>query len=221
RASQSFSVPLAPGVNVSNIGFHAPPQHPGWANDGTFNSQGYGSTPWTPAQTANSLTWNCETFAQSQNANAIRWGTLYNFRFDSDHAPLFTQASIGFFKTGVPVTVGILGPNACNVTPSATPTATPTATATANPTPTVPPTPTPVPTPILPPAGNGKIAFVRSREIYVMDTNGANQTNLTNNPALDDDPSWSPDGTRIAFTSTRGGLPKIYLMNANGSNPTR
>ena len=36
RAIQSFSVPLGPGVNVSNIGFHAPPQHPGWANDGTL-----------------------------------------------------------------------------------------------------------------------------------------------------------------------------------------
>ena len=28
RAIQSFSVPLGPGVNVTNIGFHAPPQHP-------------------------------------------------------------------------------------------------------------------------------------------------------------------------------------------------
>ena len=43
---QSFSVPLGAGVNVSNIDFHAPPQEPGWANDGTFNNQGYSSTPW-------------------------------------------------------------------------------------------------------------------------------------------------------------------------------
>ena len=35
RAIQSFSVPLLPGVNISNIEFHAPPQHPGWAHDGT------------------------------------------------------------------------------------------------------------------------------------------------------------------------------------------
>ena len=35
RGIQSFNVPLSAGVNVSNIGFHAPPQHPGWANDGT------------------------------------------------------------------------------------------------------------------------------------------------------------------------------------------
>ncbi len=38
RSIQSFSVPLGPGVNISNIGFHAPIQHPAWANDGTFNN---------------------------------------------------------------------------------------------------------------------------------------------------------------------------------------
>ena len=87
RAIQSFSVPLGPGVNISNIGFHAPPQEPGWANDGTFNNQGYSSAPWTVTQAADSITWNSETFAQNQNANAIRWGTLYNFRFDADQPP--------------------------------------------------------------------------------------------------------------------------------------
>ena len=35
RGIQSFSVALNAGVNISNIGFHAPPQHPGWAHDGT------------------------------------------------------------------------------------------------------------------------------------------------------------------------------------------
>ncbi len=83
RAIQSFSVPLGPGVNISNIGFHAPLQHPGWANDGTFNNQGYSSTPWNVIQDGSSITWSTETFAQNQNANAIRFGTLYNFRFDA------------------------------------------------------------------------------------------------------------------------------------------
>src|SRR6059036_550804 len=96
RAIQSFSVPLGPGVNVSNIGFHAPPQHPGWANDGTFNNQGYRSTPWDVTQDASSITWSTETFATNQNANAIRWGTLYNFRFDADQPPNPTNATVGF-----------------------------------------------------------------------------------------------------------------------------
>src|SRR6185503_20899281 len=88
RGIQSFSVALNAGVNISNIGFHAPPQHPGWAHDGTQGDAGYSSNPWIftvnpPPPFANSAVWNCETFAQNPNANAIRWGTLYNFRFDS------------------------------------------------------------------------------------------------------------------------------------------
>ena len=149
RAIQSFSVPLAPGVNITSVGFHAPLQQPGFANDGTFNSQGYGSTPWTPAQTANSLTWSCETLAQNQNANAIRWGTLYNFRFDADQPPQATSATVDFFKTGPPMTVTIQAP-AGNGTPTPTPTPTPTVTVTptATPTATARPTPTPRTTPI-------------------------------------------------------------------------
>ena len=110
----------ASGANISNIGFHAPPQEPGWANDGTDNNQGYSSTPWDVTQTANSITWSTETFAQNQNANAIRWGTLYNFRFDADQPPQAGNATIGFFKTGSPMTVAVQGP-AAGATPTPTP----------------------------------------------------------------------------------------------------
>src|ERR1700756_4585502 len=140
RPIQSFTVPIGAGVNISNIGFHAPPQHPGWANDGTFNSQGYSSTPWTVTQASDFITWSTETFAQNQNANAIRFGTLYNFRFDADQGPNPTAATVGFFKTGSPIAVGIQAPGAVP-TPSPTPTAT--ATATATPTPTGTPSATP------------------------------------------------------------------------------
>jgi hypothetical protein len=152
RAIQSFSVPLAPGVNLSNIGFHAPPQHPGWAHDGTAGDAGYSSTPWSndyqPGNT--SIAWNCETNAQNQNANAIRWGTLYNFRFDADQPPNPTDATVGFFKTGSPIEVLIQAPGdgpapSPTPTPTATATPTPTATATATPTPTATPRPTPIP----------------------------------------------------------------------------
>jgi uncharacterized repeat protein (TIGR02543 family) len=42
-------------------------------------------------------------------------------------------------------------------------------------------------------------------------------TRLTNNPALDWTPAWSPDGTKIVFTSFRAGGGEIFVMNADGS----
>jgi Carboxypeptidase regulatory-like domain len=110
RAIQSFGVPLGAGVTLSNIGFHAPPQHPGWASDGTTGSTGFSSTPWTQAQTSVAMTWSSETFAQNPNANAIRWGTLYNFRFDSNSPPQTANATVGFYKTGAPITVQVQAP---------------------------------------------------------------------------------------------------------------
>ena len=57
-------------------------------------------------------------------------------------------------------------------------------------------------------------------EIYVMNADGSNLKRLTHNTVSDDDPTWSPDGTRIAFWSTRDGNPEIYVMNADGSGQT-
>jgi len=114
RGVQSFSVPTGAGVTISNIGFHAPPQHPGWSADGTLNNLGFSSTPWASTTGPTSVSWNSETFAQNQNANAIRWGTLYNFRFDSNRPPQTVNATLGFFKTGTPITVQVQGPSAVN-----------------------------------------------------------------------------------------------------------
>jgi len=80
-------------------------------------------------------------------------------------------------------------------------------------------TPTPSPVPY-----RDRIAFHSdrdgNREIYVMNTDGSGQTNLTNNPADDWGPSWSPDG-RLVFVSDRDGNREIYVMNADGSGVTR
>lgn len=74
------------------------------------------------------------------------------------------------------------------------------------------------------PGINGKIAFQTVRdgngEIYVMNPDGTGLTNLSNNPAGESDPSWSPDGTKIVFISNRDGHYQIYSMNADGSGQT-
>ena len=44
---------------------------------------------------------------------------------------------------------------------------------------------------------------------------------LTANTANNFLPIWSPDGTRIAFMSTRDGNPEIYTMNRDGTNVRR
>lgn len=68
-----------------------------------------------------------------------------------------------------------------------------------------------------------RIAYEHNGEIYVMNSDGSRQTNLTNtsNPPADKWPSWSPDGTKIAFVSWRTDAHGIYVMDTDGSNETR
>lgn len=77
--------------------------------------------------------------------------------------------------------------------------------------------------PLICAAQTGKIAFVTGgSEVYKMNRNGSGITNLTNNPARDEDPFLSSDGTRIVFTSYRDNNdPEIYIMNDDGSGQTR
>ncbi len=81
-----------------------------------MGNAGFSNAAWTTNQTSSALTWSSETFAQNQNANAVRFATLYNFRFDSNRPPQTVNATIGFFKTGSPITVGIQAPtpDSCN-----------------------------------------------------------------------------------------------------------
>jgi Tol biopolymer transport system component len=60
-----------------------------------------------------------------------------------------------------------------------------------------------------------------SSEIFVMNTDGTGITAISNSRGDDMEPSWSPDGKRIAFTTMRDGNWEIYVMNADGSNQTR
>jgi DNA-binding CsgD family transcriptional regulator len=76
------------------------------------------------------------------------------------------------------------------------------------------------------PGGAGKIAFESGDHIYVMAHDGSGRTSIITNSEMefDEQPAWSPDGTKIAFTrgtSRYVGSSDIYVAGADGSAVTR
>jgi len=73
----------------------------------------------------------------------------------------------------------------------------------------------------------GRIVFLSEGEvygmdIYVMESDGSDASQLTDNLEWEDEPAWSPDGSRIAFSFGISYLDSaIYVMDANGSNRTQ
>jgi Tol biopolymer transport system component len=67
----------------------------------------------------------------------------------------------------------------------------------------------------------GSVRNNGNHDIFVMDFDGSNETRLTTHLGYDDQPKWSPDGSKIVFMSGRDGNFEIYSMNADGSSPTR
>ena len=55
-------------------------------------------------------------------------------------------------------------------------------------------------------------------DIYVMPITGGTPTRIAEGLSYEQQPRWSPDGTRIAFVSDRGGGDNIWTMNADGSD---
>jgi len=74
-------------------------------------------------------------------------------------------------------------------------------------------------------SGSGRIAASLSKgngsDIYVLDKDGAIVRQVTDDPAEDISPEWSPSGSQIAFVSDRSGGPQVYVIGAAGGSARR
>lgn len=59
--------------------------------------------------------------------------------------------------------------------------------------------------------------ITKNRDLIIMDIDGSNRTQLTDDGGVDDYPTWSPDGKKIAFISDRTKDVEIYTINVDGS----
>jgi len=69
--------------------------------------------------------------------------------------------------------------------------------------------------------GLGTVDSPKNKDIFVVQKDGSGIVNLTNHPATDQNPAWSPDGNKIAFSTNRDGNFEIYVMSADGSRLLR
>ena len=68
-----------------------------------------------------------------------------------------------------------------------------------------------------------KVAFTRTvageePDIYISNDDGSDVRQLTIHPSIDMNPTWSPDGKRIAFVSVRDGTSQIWLIDTDRRN---
>lgn len=82
RRVRRFTVPVS--TTVQNIGFH--------------DYDGAGANDWAVTVDGTSITWECETIDVNPNAPALEFGTLNNFRFETDSPPILDEATIYAFQ---------------------------------------------------------------------------------------------------------------------------
>ena len=66
-----------------------------------------------------------------------------------------------------------------------------------------------------------KIAFLYADDIWTVSRQGGEARRLTSVNAVTDGPYFSPDGSRIAYSTTQGGLNDVYVVSAEGGVPKR
>lgn len=66
-----------------------------------------------------------------------------------------------------------------------------------------------------------KIAFSYKGAIYSVPSTGGKATRLTSGDAYHSAPVWSPDGSKIAYSTDVNGGADVYIMDADGAHPTR
>lgn len=72
-----------------------------------------------------------------------------------------------------------------------------------------------------PSISESKIAFIYGSDVWVSDHNGDNIVRITSTSAVESNPHFSPDGEWIAFSSNRNGNYSVYMVSADGGEPTR
>lgn len=89
RKVKSLRIPIAPGVTITNVGFHAVDSH----------DEPYSNTDWSAVISGSDIVW-------STIDNPLRWGTLYNFRFDASTPPVAeVEVTLGMYEPGTPTTL--------------------------------------------------------------------------------------------------------------------
>lgn len=96
RAAGGLTLSFPQAASITAAGFSDVHHHSGSTQVGD---------DWTSSIAEKSIAWVVPTNPNPENANALRWGTLYNFWFDSNIPP--TSAEIGLFRPGEPAAVAV------------------------------------------------------------------------------------------------------------------